>query len=166
MIKHTATLAQLSFDDAEVAALVPRFQAFLGFVDRMRAVPDDGASLGACVCLCVLRLWVSMLVTCVIIVVVVVVVVVVPSCRRSPLDPLLWEPPPPPLTISPTHNTPTNQPTNHAAPGMAPGSLPPVEAVLRADTPAVFGNQDGIFANMAAQEDAYLVVPKVGEEDV
>jgi len=43
LIKHTATLAQLSFDDAEVAALVPRFQAFLGFVDRMRAVPDDGA---------------------------------------------------------------------------------------------------------------------------
>ncbi len=51
---------------------------------------------------------------------------------------------------------------------MSPGSVsvPPVEAVLRADTPSVFGNQDGIFANMAAQEDAYLVVPKVGEEDV
>lgn len=43
MIKHTATLAQLSFDDAEIAALVPRFQAFLGFVEKMREVPDDGA---------------------------------------------------------------------------------------------------------------------------
>lgn len=42
LIKHTATLAQLSFDDAEIAALVPRFQAFLGFVDKMREVPDDG----------------------------------------------------------------------------------------------------------------------------
>lgn len=49
---------------------------------------------------------------------------------------------------------------------MAPGSLPPVEEVLRADSPAVFANQDAIFANMAQQEDAYLVVPKVGEEDV
>lgn len=49
---------------------------------------------------------------------------------------------------------------------MVPGSLPPVEEVLRADAPAVFGNQEGIFANMVNNhEDAYLVVPKVGEEE-
>lgn len=48
---------------------------------------------------------------------------------------------------------------------MATGALPEVEAVLRADTPAVFANQDGIFANMPAQEEGYLRVPKVGEED-
>ena len=93
LIQHTATLAQLQFDDEEVKQLVPRFQAFLSFVDKMQEVPDN-------------------------------------------------------------------------APGMTPGSLPSVDEVLRADQAAVFGNQDGIFANMAEQEDAYLVVPKVGEEDV
>lgn len=46
MIKHTATLAQLNFDDAEIAALVPRFQAFLGFVDKMREVPDGSKCVG------------------------------------------------------------------------------------------------------------------------
>lgn len=92
LIKHTATLAQLQFDDAEIARLVPRFQAFLNFVDKMQDVPDT-------------------------------------------------------------------------APGLAPGTMPTVDKVLRPDQPSIFPNQDAIFANMAEQEDAYLSVPKVGEED-
>lgn len=92
LITHTATLAQLQFDEAEVQQLVPRFEAFLKFVDKMQDVPD-------------------------------------------------------------------------AAPGLASGALPPVAAVLRPDQSSVFPNQDGIFANMPDQEDAYLSVPKVGEED-
>ena len=92
LIKHTATLAQLQFDEAEIASLVPRFQAFLNFVDKMQDVPD-------------------------------------------------------------------------AAAGLAPGTMPTVDKVLRPDQPSVFPNQDAIFANMAEQEDAYLSVPKVGEED-
>lgn len=92
LIKHTATLAQLQFDEAEIASLVPRFQAFLNFVDKMQDVPDTAA-------------------------------------------------------------------------GLAPGTMPTVDKVLRPDQPSVFPNQDAIFANMAEQEDAYLSVPKVGEED-
>lgn len=92
LIKHTATLAQLQFDEAEIAGLVPRFQAFLNFVDKMQDVPDMAA-------------------------------------------------------------------------GLAPGTMPTVDKVLRPDQPSVFPNQDAIFANMAEQEDAYLSVPKVGEED-
>lgn len=49
---------------------------------------------------------------------------------------------------------------------MSPGALPEVEAVLRADAPVSFANQDAIFANMPEQEDGCLSVPKVGEEDV
>lgn len=48
---------------------------------------------------------------------------------------------------------------------MTPAALPEAEAVLRADEPAAFGNQDAIFANMPAQEEGCLSVPKVGEED-
>jgi aspartyl/glutamyl-tRNA(Asn/Gln) amidotransferase C subunit len=92
LIKHTATLAQLQFEEAEIASLVPRFQAFLTFVDKMQDVPDTAA-------------------------------------------------------------------------GLAPGTMPTVDKVLRPDQPSVFPNQDAIFANMAEQEDAYLSVPKVGEED-
>lgn len=92
LITHTATLAQLQFDEAEVQQLVPRFEAFLRFVDKMQDVPDT-------------------------------------------------------------------------APGLASSALPPVAAVLRPDQSSVFPNQDGIFANMPDQEDAYLSVPKVGEED-
>jgi len=51
------------------------------------------------------------------------------------------------------------------AAGLAPGTMPTVDKVLRPDQPSVFPNQDAIFANMAEQEDAYLSVPKVGEED-
>lgn len=128
MIKHTATLAQLNFDDAEVAALVPRFQAFLSFVDKMREVPDDGALAHASTHTC--------------------------ACMHA------W--------VRYTAHRPQSNKRHHprtTAPGMAPGSLPAVEDVLRADSPAVYANQDGIFANMAQQEDSYLVVPKVGEED-
>jgi|EP00624_Nannochloropsis_granulata_P003629 aspartyl/glutamyl-tRNA(Asn/Gln) amidotransferase C subunit len=92
LIKHTATLAQLQFDEAEIASLVPRFEAFLNFVGKMQDVPDTTA-------------------------------------------------------------------------GLAPGTMPTVDKVLRPDQASVFPNQDAIFANMAEQEDAYLSVPKVGEED-
>lgn len=92
LIKHTATLAQLQFDESEISSLVPRFEAFLNFVGKMQDVPDTTA-------------------------------------------------------------------------GLAPGNMPTVDKVLRPDQASIFPNQDAIFANMAEQEDAYLSVPKVGEED-
>ncbi|EWM29665.1 glutamyl-trna amidotransferase subunit c [Nannochloropsis gaditana] len=92
LIKHTATLAQLHFDEDEIQNMIPRFQAFLSFVDRMQDVPDSAA-------------------------------------------------------VS------------------APDSMPTVQEVLRPDSPSIFPNQDAIFTNMAEQEDAFLRVPKVGEED-
>jgi Asp-tRNA(Asn)/Glu-tRNA(Gln) amidotransferase C subunit len=49
--------------------------------------------------------------------------------------------------------------------GAAPEALREVGSVLRSDEPSAFPRQEAIFANMPAQEDACLRVPKVGEEE-
>jgi Asp-tRNA(Asn)/Glu-tRNA(Gln) amidotransferase C subunit len=48
LIRKTATLSQLTLTDEEVTRLVPRFKAFLAFVDKMREVPDTGEPLPPC----------------------------------------------------------------------------------------------------------------------
>lgn len=44
--------------------------------------------------------------------------------------------------------------------------LPSVLEVVREDASSVFTAQEAIFANMPAQEDGCLMIPKVGEEEV
>lgn len=42
LIRKTAQLAQLSFEEDELAALVPRIESFLRFADKMQEVQDSG----------------------------------------------------------------------------------------------------------------------------
>lgn len=42
LIRKTAQLAQLSFEEEELVKLVPRFESFLRFADKMQEVQDSG----------------------------------------------------------------------------------------------------------------------------